>query len=108
MARKQRRPARPKQPAHTARAARVNVPVDHLTPHTDTMPTAPHATLAGSRALDLTASATGPGLLDAILEVVGGDTLTLRQTLALWQREQDRLTNRARRHPGGLARPAGL
>lgn len=107
MARKQRRPSRP-APAHTTRAARVNVPADHLTPHAGTTSTAPHTALAGSRALDLTASASGPGLLDAILDIVGADTLALRQTLALWQREQDRLTNRAWRRPGGLARPAGL
>ncbi len=95
------------------KASDVSVPPRvHLAPHDD--PHAPgvhaaalHASLAASHPFDLAAPA-GPGLLDAILEVVGADTLTLRATLALWQREQDRLTNRAWRRPGGLARPGGV
>ncbi|HUY76316.1 MAG TPA: hypothetical protein VMV29_06070 [Ktedonobacterales bacterium] len=46
--------------------------------------------------------------LDALLDVVGAEHFTLRETLSGWQREQDRLINRAWRRPGGLARPAGL
>lgn len=52
------------------------------------------------------ASASGAGLLDALLR--SGDILTLRDALTAWQREQDRLLNRSWRRPGGLARPAGL
>lgn len=52
------------------------------------------------------ASASGAGLLDVLLR--SGDALTLRDALAAWQREQDRLLNRSWRRPGGLARPAGL
>ncbi len=47
-------------------------------------------------------------LLDVVLDVVGAEHFTLRETLSGWQREQDRLINRAWRRPGGLARPAGL
>ena len=46
--------------------------------------------------------------LDILLDVVGAEHFTLRETLSGWQREQDRLINRAWRRPGGLARPAGL
>lgn len=70
-----------------------------------------HPALAGSSALELTAGASGmtaPGLFDVILELVGAEHVTLRQTLTLWQREQDRTLNRTWRRPGGLARPAGL
>jgi hypothetical protein len=49
-------------------------------------------------------------VLTALLLLQGPatDTLTLQQALTLWQREQDRILNRAWRRPGGLARPAGL
>ncbi len=70
--------------------------------------TATGASPIGMRALDLIAPGAASGLLDTVLEVVGAESLTLQQTLALWQREQDRLLNRAWRRPGGLARPAGL
>ena len=73
----------------------------------DAAPAPLRAGLGGSRALDL-AAPTGGGMLDAVLEVVGAESLTLREALTLWQREQDRLLNRAWRRPGGLARPAGL
>ena len=48
------------------------------------------------------------GLLDALLEIAGTEGRSLRWALAAWQREQDRLANRAWRRPGGMARPAGL
>jgi hypothetical protein len=48
------------------------------------------------------------GLLGAILDIVGDEHGSLQGTLAAWQREQDRLANRAWRRPGGMARPAGL
>ena len=77
-----------------------------------TLPAAgPHPILAGSHAVELAATASGagsPGLFDVVLELVGAEHATFRQVLSLWQREQDRILNRAWRRPGGLARPAGL
>lgn len=78
-----------------------------------TLPAAgPQPALAGSHAVELTAGrssgAGAPGLFAVILELVGAEHATLQQTLTLWQREQDRILNRAWRRPGGLARPAGL
>ncbi len=46
----------------------------------------------------------GTGLGDVLLELVGEGTLTL----GAWQRDQERVTNRAWRRPGGLARMGGL
>ncbi|MGH2515579.1 MAG: hypothetical protein ACRDHP_07975 [Ktedonobacterales bacterium] len=68
----------------------------------------PHPALGGSHAIELDAASASPGLFDVILELVGAEHATLRQTLALWQREQDRTLNRTWRRPGGLTRPAGL
>lgn len=48
------------------------------------------------------------GLLGALIELVGVEGGSLAGALAAWQREQDRLANRAWRRPGGMARPAGL
>lgn len=48
------------------------------------------------------------GLLGPLIEIMGAEGETLRGALAAWQREQDRLANRAWRRPGGMARPAGL
>ena len=48
------------------------------------------------------------GLSDVLLDLAGAEHGSLSQTLVAWQREQDRLVNRAWRRPGGLARPAGL
>jgi hypothetical protein len=39
---------------------------------------------------------------------VGHGRVTLAHVLTAGQREQDRITNRTWRRPGGLARPAGL
>ncbi len=70
---------------------------------------ASHVGVEGAHALELVAGSGGDtGLLDALLELVGAEHLTLGHTLAAWQREQDRLANRAWRRPGGLARAAGL
>jgi hypothetical protein len=48
------------------------------------------------------------GLLGPLIEIMGAEGESLQGTLAAWQREQDRLANRAWRRPGGMARPAGL
>ncbi|HEX5441856.1 MAG TPA: hypothetical protein VFW76_13290 [Ktedonobacterales bacterium] len=62
--------------------------------------------MAGSAGRD--GSQTADGLLGALLEIVGAEGDSLAGALAAWQREQDRVANRAWRRPGGLARPAGL
>ena len=48
------------------------------------------------------------GLSDVLLELVGEGTITLGAALGAWQRDQERVTNRAWRRPGGLARMGGL
>jgi hypothetical protein len=70
----------------------------------------PHADVGAAHARDLAAAsaAAPPGLADVLLEIAGADHATLRAALTAWQREQDRVLNRAWRRPGGLARPAGL
>jgi hypothetical protein len=52
--------------------------------------------------------ATADGPLPSLFEMAGGDGGSLREALAAWQREQDRLANRAWRRPGGMVRLAGL
>ncbi|HET9981380.1 MAG TPA: hypothetical protein VFQ32_13095 [Ktedonobacterales bacterium] len=54
------------------------------------------------------ASGAAEGLLGALIELIGVEGSSLAGALAAWQREQDRLANRAWRRPGGMARPAGL
>ena len=54
------------------------------------------------------ASGAADGLLGALIELVGVEGGALAGALAAWQREQDRLANRAWRRPGGMTRPAGL
>ncbi|HET8906131.1 MAG TPA: hypothetical protein VFN11_04115 [Ktedonobacterales bacterium] len=61
--------------------------------------------IAGGTATQTSSSG---GLLGALLDIVGDEHGSLQGTLAAWQREQDRLANRAWRRPGGMARPAGL
>jgi hypothetical protein len=51
---------------------------------------------------------TASGLLGPQIEMMGAEGDSLQGALAAWQREQDRLANRAWRRPGGMARPAGL
>lgn len=65
---------------------------------------------ASARELAVPAERPGgePGLAAVLIELAGAEHGDLRAALAVWQREQDRLVNRAWRRPGGLARPAGL
>ena len=63
------------------------------------------AGITDSGAVELLGAA---GLTGVILEVVGEHGLSVGQALSAWQREQDRVANRAWRRPGGLARMAGL
>src|SRR5579871_5134020 len=102
---KPRKPATPNVPGATQPA--ITDAADR-TRATATPSAATGAAPTGMRALDLIAPGASSGLLDTVLEIVGAESLTLQQTLALWQREQDRILNRAWRRPGGLARPAGL
>lgn len=46
--------------------------------------------------------------LEAVIALAGVGRISLRDALAAWQREQDRLLNRAWRRPGGLVRPGGV
>ena len=48
------------------------------------------------------------GLLGPLIEIMRDEGDSLQGALAAWQREQNRLANRAWRRPGGMARPAGL
>jgi hypothetical protein len=48
------------------------------------------------------------GLLGPLIEIMGAEGGSLQGALTAWQREQDRLANRAWRRPGGMSRPAGL
>ena len=51
---------------------------------------------------------TTSGLLCPLIEIMRVEGDSLQGALVAWQREQDRLANRAWRRPGGMARPAGL
>jgi hypothetical protein len=53
------------------------------------------------------AAAVDTGLLGAVWTLAGSGDLS-GAALATWQREQDRLANRAWRRPGGLQRMGGL
>jgi hypothetical protein len=98
--------ARPKQPRVTVPATR-RVSAGETYGRADGPPTVPQVGLGAPHVTELAADGQ-LGLLDVALELVGADHATLRLALAIFQREQDRLLNRAWRRPGGLARPAGL
>lgn len=49
-----------------------------------------------------------PGITGVLLDLVGEGAIGLHAALASWQAEQTRLTNRAWRRPGGLARMGSL
>lgn len=66
------------------------------------------ASLARKLAVRMVPSTGDLGLAPVLLELAGAQHGDLRAALGVWQREQDRLVNRAWRRPGGLARPAGL
>ena len=54
-------------------------------------------------------SASGmPGLSGVLLELVGEGHIGMGHALFAWQREQERIANRAWRRPGGLQRMGGL
>ena len=48
------------------------------------------------------------GLSGIIVDLVNHGSVSVGHTFQAWQREQDRITNRTWRRPGGLQKPAGL
>jgi hypothetical protein len=48
------------------------------------------------------------GLSGVLLELAGERAITLTTALSVWQREQDRISNRSWRRPGGLVRFPGV
>lgn len=114
-----RRAPKPRQPAHSTQRTHQTTHAPSVPATTrdaagdtfgrrDTPPVHAPATVAGaSPALELSAPPSS-GLADVILDLAGAGHASLHQTLTAWQREQDRVLNRAWRRPGGLARPAGL
>lgn len=67
---------------------------------------------APSAVMELVASESGPtagsGLSAVVLELAGEGKLSLSSALSAWQHEQERVSNRVWRRPGGLARMGGL
>lgn len=49
-----------------------------------------------------------PGMTGVLLDLVGEGVIGLGHALTAWQREQERVANRAWRRPGGLQRMGGL
>ena len=74
---------------------------------TQPYPTASQATGGAQPLRDLDALGE-VGLTPLLAELVNHGSVSLATTLTAWQREQDRITNRTWRRPGGLYRPAGL
>lgn len=74
---------------------------------TEAYPTASQATGGAMAVRELDALAE-VGLTPILAELVNHGNVTLGHTLGAWQREQDRITNRTWRRPGGLQKPAGL
>ncbi|HEX5156556.1 MAG TPA: hypothetical protein VFW17_05010 [Ktedonobacterales bacterium] len=74
----------------------------------DTLGTSGQAQGSALPALDTGSGGSTSGLLGPLIEIMGAEGDSLHGALAAWQREQDRLANRAWRRPGGMARPAGL
>jgi hypothetical protein len=74
----------------------------------DTLDTSGQAQGSALPPLDTGTGGTASGLLGPLIDLMGAEGDSLQGALAAWQREQDRLANRAWRRPGGMARPAGL
>ena len=74
----------------------------------DTLDTTGQAQGSALPPLETGTGGTTSGLLGPLIEIMGAEGESLHGALAAWQREQDRLANRAWRRPGGMARPAGL
>ena len=64
---------------------------------------------AVSAVMELVASADrAAGLATVVLELAGEGKVSLGAALSAWQHEQERVSNRTWRRPGGLARMGGL
>ena len=74
---------------------------------TEPYPTASQSTGGAAPLRDLDALGE-VGLTPLLAKLVNHGSVSLATTLTAWQREQDRITNRTWRRPGGLYRPAGL
>jgi hypothetical protein len=48
------------------------------------------------------------GLSGILLDLVNHGSVSVGHSFQAWQREQDRITNRTWRRPGGLQKAAGL
>ncbi|HEX5547191.1 MAG TPA: hypothetical protein VFX24_07255 [Ktedonobacterales bacterium] len=74
----------------------------------DTLDSSGQAQGSALSPLETETRGTASGLLGPLIEIMGAEGDSLHGALAAWQREQDRLANRAWRRPGGMTRPAGL
>lgn len=62
-----------------------------------------------SAVMDLVASdSAAAGLSTVVLELAGEGKVSLASALSAWHHEQERVSNRIWRRPGGLARMGGL
>lgn len=48
------------------------------------------------------------GLSGILIDLINHGSVSVGHSFQAWQREQDRITNRTWRRPGGLQKPAGL
>ena len=74
----------------------------------DTLDTSGQAQGSALPAVETETGETASGLFGPLIEIMRAEGDSLHGALAAWQREQDRLANRAWRRPGGMARPAGM
>ena len=76
------------------------------------LPAGGHMAGGGQVALELAdlggGAVSGAGLGDVLLDLVGEGRILLSHALQAWQREQDRVANRAWRRPGGMQRMGGV
>ena len=63
---------------------------------------------SASAVIELVASESAAGLATVVLELAGEGRVSLASALSAWQHEQERVSNRVWRRPGGLARMGGL
>lgn len=111
-ARKAKKPPKPKKPKAPPKpkppkrwAERAQTPAGASIGHEAALHVLT-ASGAGSHALDLEG---GTGLSAAILDLAGEHGgIGLGRALMAWQREQERVANRAWRRPGGMVRMGGL
>src|SRR5689334_6161595 len=99
---KAHKPPKPKQPKMVShRSAGIGEGAGLPTDIREGTPLQAHTAGSGLSVRDLLPSA---GLSAVLLEIVGQGSVTTGAAFTAWQREQDRITNRVWRRPGGLAR----